>query len=542
MGVLVKELAASDLASLGAKLDTANQTSIALQRHAAYLKVQTLENNQNQEVKAAQASVETDESILEAAMSSRLRQVPRAQIASLGRYAYLAQEAQQDASHALSPDVELYRGVVTHTSEDDIANAYDQLIGTLGNSQGISSPNVSTRRAAMAKRDAAYDDAAPVAASLLANLINLENRDSVAQGYANAADRKYASLGLSPQLIQKTLAEVQAEAPAYRNYEQVVAEHAAQKLGLPSILSSEQNLADAPAPKISFAQGRQLILDSFQPLGQDYIRRFAQLLDPRNGRLDLSGGAHRAHTGTSIATYDAPVAFYFEGYNGSLDSVRVIAHEGGHAIHRELMNASGIPVYERTGPHYLFEGYALFNELLLFDHAGVMAKTPVEREHALKSFIGRLSVDLFITAEEAGFERSLYTEASGQPLLDRAKIDSIYRDAIAPYEYWPMSDVGTSRAWMRKSLLFQDPLYLVNYLYASLVAVALYERSHTDPQFSSKYEALLSRGFDADPQVLLASMNIRLDDPALVKAASRLLQAKTGELQHLYQEESLPAK
>jgi oligoendopeptidase F len=475
-------------------------------------------------------------------MSSRLRRVPRAQIASLGRYAYLAQEAQQDASHALSPDVELYRGVVTHTSEDDIANAYDQLIGTLGNSQGISSPNVSTRRAAMAKRDAAYDDAAPVAASLLANLINLENRDSVAQGYANAADRKYASLGLSPQLIQKTLAEVQGEAPAYRNYEQVVAEHAARKLSLSSILFSEQNLADVPDPKISLARGRQLILDAFQPLGQDYVRRFAQLLDPRNGRLDLSGGAHRAHTGTSIATYDAPVAFYFEGYNGSLDSVRVIAHEGGHAIHRELMNASGIPVYERTGPHYLFEGYALFNELLLFDHAGDMAKTPVEREHALKSFIGRLSADLFITAEEAGFERSLYTEASGQPLLDRARIDSIYRDTIAPYEYWPMSDVGTSRAWMRKSLLFQDPLYLVNYLYASLVAVALYERSHTDPQFASKYEALLSRGFDADPQVLLASMNIRLDDPALVKAASRLLQAKTGELQHLYQEESLPAK
>jgi hypothetical protein len=54
VGVLVKELAASDLASLGAKLDTANQTSIALQRHAAYLKVQTLENHQNQEVKAAQ--------------------------------------------------------------------------------------------------------------------------------------------------------------------------------------------------------------------------------------------------------------------------------------------------------------------------------------------------------------------------------------------------------------------------------------------------------------------------------------------------------
>jgi hypothetical protein len=46
---------------------------------------------------------------------------------------------------------------------------------------------------------------------------------------------------------------------------------------------------------------------------------------------------------------------------------------------------------------------------------------------------------------------------------------------------------------------------------------------------------LLRRGFDAEPQALLASMNIRLDDPELVKAAWRLFQSKTEELQRIYQ-------
>jgi hypothetical protein len=36
-----------------------------------------------------------------------------------------------------------------------------------------------------------------------------------------------------------------------------------------------------------------------------------------------------------------------------------------------------------------------------------------------------------------------------------------------PYEYWPVEEVGVSREWMRKRLLFDDPLYLVNYFYAS---------------------------------------------------------------------------
>ncbi len=534
---LVKELAGSDRTSLEKTLDTANQTLIALQRHAAYLRVQALENTQDQDAKAAGASVNTDESVLNAAMSSRLRQVPPAQMASLGRYAFLAQQAQRDAGHAFSPDAERYRGIVTLPSEDAIANAYDQLLDTVGSNQGTSSPDLSTRRAAITKRNEAYDHAAPVTATLLATLIDLENRDAAAQGYANAADRKYSSLGLSAKLVDQTLSAVQAEAPAYRHYEQVLADHAAKKLGVSPVVSAEQDLAYTPSPQISLVQGRQLILDALQPLGPDYTRRFTQLLDPANGRLDLSGGSHRAHTGTSITAYDTPVALYFSGYDGSLKSVSTIAHEGGHAIHRELMNASGIPVYERTGPHYLFEGFAIFNELLLLDHATEIAKTPAERQYALERLLWKLSAELFMSAEETAFEQSLYTEASGHPLMNRGSIDAIYRKSIAPYEYWPMSDVGTSREWMRKSLLFEDPLYLVNYLYAAVVAVALYDRAHSDPNFASKYEALLSRGFDAEPQTLLASMNIRLDDPALVKAASRHFQAKTEELQHLYQAE-----
>ncbi len=539
---LEKQLAASTLASLSKNLEMAEQTIIALQRHWAYLRVQSLENTEDQGAKAARLAVSTDIDVLDAAMRSRLRQVPPDQIATLGRYAYFAELTRQDAAHDFSADAERYRGAVTGPFEQSIADAYDRLINTVGSNKGMTSLAMATRRAAIASRNEAYDHAAPLTATLLASLIEIENRDAAAQGYANAADRKYSSLGLSPMLIDQTLSEVQAEAPVYRRYEQVLAERAARKLGVPSVLSAEQDFAYTPSPQISLPEGRQRILVAFQPLGQDYIRRFGDLLNPANGRLDLTGGSHRAHTGTSITVYDALVAFYFGGYDGSLKSVSTIAHEGGHAIHRELMNASGIPVYERTGPHYLFEGYAIFNELLLLDHAAQVAKTPAEREYALERLLWKLSAELFMSAEETTFERSLYTEASGRPMLDRDSIDAIYRKSIAPFEYWPMNDVGNSGGWMRKSLLFEDPLYLVNYLYAAVVAVALYERSHTDPDFAAKYERLLRRGFDAPPQTLLASMDIRLDDPGLVKAAARLFQAKTKQLQSLYQAELASAK
>ncbi len=533
----IAALASSTLHSLPTELERCESLIASLETHDAFFKIRTLEDTQDQLAKKARDEVETDQSMLQAAMDSRLRRLSPNEAAALGRYTLLANAAQRDAAHALSSDAERYRGAVLDPSLTSLSDAYDRIANRLTRPREVSAMDTATRRKALATWNEAYDKAAPAMATLLGTIVELENRDAVAQGYKNAADRKEQLRGLSDALVTQTLAAVQAAAPAYRHYQEVLAQHAARVLEVSQILSSEVDLASTKAPAISLPDARNLILASLQPLGTDYTKRFAALLDPANGRLDLAGGAHRANTGTSIHVYDAPTALYYSGYDGSLRQISTIAHEGGHAIHHELMNAGGAPIYERSGPNYFSEGFAIFNELLLLDHATEVARTSVEKEYALERLLWKLSLELFISAEETAFERSLYTQSIGQPLLDRAKIDSLYWASIAPYEAWPVTDVGESRFWMRKSLVFEDPLYLENYLYASVIAVALFDRSHTDPYFASKYEALLRRGYDSEPQEILASIGIRLDDPALVQPAARLLTEKTDELQRLYSQE-----
>jgi oligoendopeptidase F len=530
----VSTLPNSSVRSLATNLGGAEELFVALQRHLAYIKVNALENTDDHAIKEAGDQVAADQSILDAAVMERLRKLPASAIPSLGKYAYLARQAQADKAHALSPDAERYRGAVTVPAESDIGDAYDQLDGTMKSSKDIVSKDTAKRRSALKLRTQTYDRAAPAEAALLGSLVELENRDAVAQGFPNAAERKYESLDLTSTVVDHMLAAVRSHASVYQHYQQVRADHTARALGVPSILFEEQEMVITAPNQISLPKARQMILAALQPLGPDYTRRFATLLDPMNGRLDLTGGSHRANAGTSISAYDAPTALYYDGYDGSLRSVSKIIHEGGHTIHRELMNSSGIPVYEREGPHYLFESYAIFNELLLLDQATRTATTPAEREYALERLLSKISLELFVSAEETTFEENLYTQASGHALLDSAKLDTVFQNAIQPYESWPMSDAGSSRNWMRKSLLWEDPLYLVNYLYASVVAIALFDKAHSDPAFPEKYEALLRRGFDADPQDLLATMNIHLDDPHLVDAASNLFESKTKELQALY--------
>ncbi len=534
MPSVVKELQDSTSDSLPAALAHAEQLVASLQTHAAFLRVQTLEDTTNQDAKRARDQVNTDRSVVEAAEESRLRLVPPSQILSLGKYAFLAQSVQKDSAHLLSPDTERYRGMVVSPGLQAIADDYDRIDATLKRPQAVSSTDTTARRAAITEWNDEFNRAAPEEAALLGVLVELENRDAEAEHYSNAADRKYLELGLDEKTIQQTLTAVQSEAGVYRQYQQVLAQHVAHTLGVPAALSSEVGMVTTHADPISLDDARSMILTSLQPLGTDYTQRFARLLDPANGRFDLTGGAHRANAGTSISAYNAPTALYFNGYHGSLGNVSTLAHEGGHAIHREIMNDAGLPIYERSGPHYMFEAFAIFNELLVLNHAVDTAKTSQQKEDALQRLLAKIALELFVSAEEASFERSLYVSAKGQGLLDHKKVDALYQASIAPYETWDMADIGQSRGWMEKSLVFEDPLYLVNYLYASVIAVALYEHSQSDPDFASKYEALLRRGFDAPPQELLKTMNIRLDDPTLIRPAAQMLKEKTEELEKLY--------
>ncbi len=530
----VRAITAAADSSLSTELQKTESTYAALRRHGAYLKVCHLENIDDRAAIDATSVLETDESVLDAAIRARLLRVPDSSISSLGPYVRLAAIAHKEATHAFGADVEHYRGSVTFPFEQALADAYDHQMDSLEKVADLTATDDTKRRAALQRREQVYETAAPRTAALLGSLVDAENRDAASQGYTDAADRKYIELELTPTAVEEMLATLAKNASINRDYEALRAERAKKLLGLTTLVSSEIDLKAVTIAPIPFADARRMIAEGLQPLGADYTGRFAQLLDPANGRLDLSGGAHRAHTGTSISVYDAPVALYFSGYDGTLRAAETIAHEGGHAIHRELMNAGGSPIYEREGPHYLFEGFAEFNEMLVLDHIAQTAKAPTERIRALEMLAAALSHGLFDSAEEATFERNLYKASISKGLLERSQIDDIYRGAIAPYEIWPMSDAGTSRSWMRKSLLFDDPLYLINYLYATVVAAALYDKSHTDPSFPEKYNALLRRGFNADTSELLSTIGVNWNDPALVTRAVHLLQIKTEQLRGEY--------
>ena len=133
-------------------------------------------------------------------------------------------------------------------------------------------------------------------------------------------------------------------------------------------------------------------------------------------------------------------------------------------------------------------------------------------------------------------EQSLYDGVTAGTIRNADDIDKLNGGILDQYESFASQEPSMRLNWMRKRLMINDPIYLVTYLYAGLVACKLYEMNQADPAaFAKQYTALLSAGFDASASDLLKrNMGFSLDGKSLLDGALALVRKQTSELQKSY--------
>ncbi|MGB8683536.1 MAG: hypothetical protein WCD12_11695 [Candidatus Binatus sp.] len=143
---------------------------------------------------------------------------------------------------------------------------------------------------------------------------------------------------------------------------------------------------------------------------------------------------------------------------------------------------------------------------------------------------------MFTSAEEGTLEQGLYDGVAAGTIRNADDIDKLNGEILTHYELFAPREPLLRLNWMGKRLLFRDPLYLVSYLYAGLVACKLYEMSEADPkEFAKRYAALLREGFDAPANDLIRkNMGFSLDGDSLLDGALKFVEAQTSQLQEAY--------
>ena len=112
-------------------------------------------------------------------------------------------------------------------------------------------------------------------------------------------------------------------------------------------------------------------------------------------------------------------------------------------------------------------------------------------------------------------------------------LDSLTLKIDSQFSQFPASTPELRTRWAMVSLMYEDPLYDVNYVYGGLLALKYYELYTTRHDwFVPRYMALLKNGFNQSPAELLHQfLDIDLSGPSLLNDDLALLNRRLTQLE-----------
>ena len=421
---------------------------------------------------------------------------------------------------------------------DSLSNAYADLRREILHA-ATSTPTAGDRRAAFQAKWAPWLANEPAFAALLVPIATLQEGAAHLQGFASAADAAYARTGLSADEVHGAIRAVR-QSDAWTRYAAVVAAAAARRLQVApdAVKPWDMDAADAwQPPPVAFAGAVPLVLAAERRAGGEISGQFERLFDPANARVAWCHAPACDDTGFSVGGAGATSGLFYGGFDGSTNALRAVAHEAGHAVHRQFMSEHQPMAAYNDGPKFMFESFAIFNEMLFLDHLRRSAPTPVVQAYYLRRFLDDATFQVFGSAEETDLEETLHADVAAGRARTAADLDARTLAVLGLYTPRPLMTDETKAYWARNKLFFIDPFYDVNYLFAGLLALEYLRQFESDPQdFERRYAALQRNGFDDTPAALLKRfMKTDLDDPdALVRGATGLIAARTATLAALY--------
>ena len=505
----LKGLVGSSAENLARALGLNDRVQILLRRHYAYLYLRHAVNTLDEASLADSSALSADVSARAAFLHQELMQLNDRQLTafvtrqpSLKAYLFEIESARRYRPHTLSlPEEELLSA--TAPNNDWAAELYDEL-RTQSQPTGL-------------QRD--------LFAFTLTRLAATRTRLARLHQYSDAASEVYFNSYWTKAEVDDLLKQIAQKADLFKRYQGMRAAYARK---------SAKEKPFTP-PRYNIDEASEIIRNALAPLGPEYGRELAALLDPANGRMDIVPGADRKRGGFSQGFIGTDSVFYSAGFAGSYNDLRVLTHESTHAVHRQLMTRHQVLPPYAEGPHYLFEAFAIFNEFLLPDYLYHHESDPRRRQFYLERFLEGKGMEMFRVAPEVVVEHGVYDGVDNGKIKTADDLEGLSRRTYA--RYWPAeNDDQFKSAWETITLMYEDPFYDINYVYGSLLALNFYAMYLRDPEhFVPRYIALMKNGFNAPPAILLKTfLDLDRPDPRLLSNALTVIEDRVNLLEESY--------
>lgn len=369
----------------------------------------------------------------------------------------------------------------------------------------------------------------------LAGALNAEN---VARGFKDAFDASLFDSYITKDQADSFYQTIAGYAALNKRYVELRKARIKAFAGLDTVAPWDMDIVPEgyKRPQFTIAEATDVLKAALAFHGERYSADLSGLLDPQNGRLDIVGGKNRAPGAFSWGYYGAPNVFYSYDYRGYLDDVLTLAHEGGHAVHYDLITQNKVlPVYS-GGPQYFTESFAMLNEFVTGQYLYERATTKEDKIYYLEQLLGVMMRRFFDIVMRSEFEYRAYQKIKAGEIAEPAQLHELWKEEGLRYvgEDYDRYEF-LKHGWAFTPHFFTSPRYYINYLFANLMAISYFQRHQTDRTFDGRYVDMMVHGFPDTP-VNLLQKNLGLNpfDPATVKDSMKVFEAKLSELEALY--------
>ena len=394
------------------------------------------------------------------------------------------------------------------------------------------------REVGFRKRMATYRDQGDLFAFAMYEKVRTANEVAKTRKFENAIDADLFSFYLSPEIVDVVLKGFRDNAALTIRFQKAERAYQGRLLGIDSAepWDIEACPSTATEPRFVIGDASRAVAEATEIFGSDYKAELDDLLDPRNGRLDIVAGPNRQAGDFTWGAYGPSWVFYMQEYNGYLSDVVSLAHESAHAVHFRLLYKAGVPWYYGDGARYFTEGFAKVNELLVLDHLSKTAKTVAEQLFYLRQLNSKLTsvkfTAMYWAAYATSFEIEVYRRMKSGAVKKPEDIHEIWTEFGTQWMYGFDRFPDLKYVWADTHHFFDSPRYYSNYLFAWVFALAVYERVQADPVMAEKFVGLMKAGFSDEPAVLLrAYLGVDLSDPKGLERMLAFVEKKLAEFE-----------
>lgn len=243
-------------------------------------------------------------------------------------------------------------------------------------------------------------------------------------------------------------------------------------------------ITDAPEPTVSFERATDHIVGALAPLGAGYQQAAEAFLDA--DRIDAYPHENRRNDIGYCPSSADDGAFILLNYQDDVESMFILCHELGHALHIEQLQNG--PARYVGSPRPVSEVPSTLHELLLIEHCldvgGALA------DHARNRLLRSVGYLLYGTAMRSSFAHRLASAVDDGTALTTDRIGTAYADCLETFEPevdWPER---ASREWLAGSLTRQ-PYHSYQYVLGTIGALAVRDRLDTGTLDPETYQAFL---------------------------------------------------